>query len=104
MRRAGWGPHRPYGARLLANTRVTAADHFQDVRHLEFDLGASGLTYEPGDLLAVFPQQRSEVVQQLLTRLHLDGTAYVKIRPNDAAGKAPSIVVCCCFHSQLPVT
>jgi sulfite reductase alpha subunit-like flavoprotein len=50
------GPWRPFMAPLLVNQRVTAADHFQETRHLEFDLAGSGLSYEPGDLLAVFPR------------------------------------------------
>lgn len=43
-------------APLLVNKRVTQRDHFQDTRLLEFDLSESGLQYQPGDLLAVFPR------------------------------------------------
>lgn len=34
----------PFPAQLKTNRRLTAADHFQDVRHLEFDLTGSSLT------------------------------------------------------------
>lgn len=44
----GYGPWRPYMARVAANTRITAESHFQDTRHIELDLGHSGLTFEPG--------------------------------------------------------
>jgi hypothetical protein len=50
------GPWKPFMAPLLVNRRVTSGDHFQETRHLEFDLSGSGLTYQPGDLLAIFPR------------------------------------------------
>jgi sulfite reductase alpha subunit-like flavoprotein len=50
-------------APLLVNRRLTAEDHFQDTRHLEFGLGGSGLSYEPGDLLAIFPRTPEADVQ-----------------------------------------
>lgn len=57
------GPWRPFMALLLANERLTAPDHFQDTRHLEFDLAGSGLEYEPGDTLAIFPRTPEGDVQ-----------------------------------------
>jgi sulfite reductase alpha subunit-like flavoprotein len=63
---AAGGPHgawRPFMAPLLVNRRLTAPDHFQDTRHLEFDLEGSELAYEPGDLLAIFPRTPEADVQ-----------------------------------------
>lgn len=51
-----YGPWHPFMAPLLVNDRVTSASHFQDTRHIEFDLQGSGFEYQPGDLLAVFPR------------------------------------------------
>ena len=34
----------PFPARMLTNQRLTASDHYQDVRHIEFDLTGSELT------------------------------------------------------------
>ena len=42
------GPWCPYFARMLRNRRITASSHFQDTRHIELDLGDSGLSYVPG--------------------------------------------------------
>jgi sulfite reductase alpha subunit-like flavoprotein len=50
------GPWKPFMAPLLVNDRVTSQGHFQETRHLEFDLAGSGLQYQPGDLLAIFPR------------------------------------------------
>jgi hypothetical protein len=51
-----YGPWQPFMAPLLINQRVTSAEHFQDTRHIEFNLQGSGFDYQPGDLLAVFPR------------------------------------------------
>ncbi len=40
--RPSYGPWRPYLSRLVCNARLTAADHFQDTRHVEFELAAEG--------------------------------------------------------------
>jgi len=58
-----YGPWRPFMAPLLVNRRLTSQDHFQDTRHLEFDLEGSGMAYEPGDLLAIFPRTPEEDFQ-----------------------------------------
>lgn len=52
---SGYGSWRPFLAPVRANTRLTSADHFQDTRHIAFDLRGSGLSHEPGDLLSVLP-------------------------------------------------
>ncbi|GIL74048.1 hypothetical protein Vretifemale_4109, partial [Volvox reticuliferus] len=79
-----YGPWRPYLARVAVNRRVTAADHFQDTRHIELDLGESGLSYQPGDLLALLPMTDAGVVDSFLRRLGLDGEAWVRV---EAAGE-----------------
>jgi sulfite reductase alpha subunit-like flavoprotein len=60
------GPGRPHFARLLANERLTAPGHWQDVRHLELDLAGSGVAFDPGDVLAVTPRQDPAAVAALL--------------------------------------
>ena len=37
---------RPFHARLISNSRVTAADHWQDVRLVQFDIKGSGMRYK----------------------------------------------------------
>lgn len=56
-------------ATLLSNERITAKDHFQDTRHIEFDLGDRGPLYRPGDVLATFPGQEPALVRRVVDRL-----------------------------------
>ncbi|GFR48013.1 hypothetical protein Agub_g9842 [Astrephomene gubernaculifera] len=74
-----YGPWRPYLARLAVNRRITAPEHFQDTRHIELDLDGSGLSYEPGDLVAILPMTATVAVDAFLQRLGLDGEAWVRL-------------------------
>ena len=63
----------PFAAEVLVNQRIVARDALKEVRHLELSLGASGLTYEPGDSLGVWPRNAPELVQAVLATQKLDG-------------------------------
>ncbi|KAL4458060.1 hypothetical protein ABPG75_012925 [Micractinium tetrahymenae] len=82
----GYGPRRPYWARLLDNRRITAPSHFQDVRQLDIELAEdASLAFQPGDVLAMVPQQPAAAVDALLRRCGWDPQAWVRIEPVAAA-------------------
>ncbi|PKK76336.1 riboflavin synthase domain-like protein [Rhizophagus irregularis] len=53
-------------ARLVKNERITAHDHYQDVRHIEFNINSSDFKYEPGDVLVVRPKNIPEEVDEFI--------------------------------------
>ncbi|KAL6779182.1 NFR1 [Auxenochlorella protothecoides x Auxenochlorella symbiontica] len=59
-------PARPLTARVAATRRMTAPDHWQDVRHLELEV--PGAEYEPGDVLSVLPRQDPAAVVAFIER------------------------------------
>ncbi|WP_395683988.1 assimilatory sulfite reductase (NADPH) flavoprotein subunit [Dokdonella sp.] len=67
----------PFAAPVLANQRIVARDAARDVRHVEFSLQGSGLVYEPGDALGVWPVNPPAVVDAVLAATALDGDALV---------------------------
>lgn len=71
--RATHGRERPFFAPVLDNQSIVARDAGRDVRHVELSLEGSGLSYEPGDSLGVWPRNPSALVGQWLTALNLDG-------------------------------
>lgn len=75
---SAWTREKPFHAELLANQRITGRDSDSDVRHLEFSLADSGLTYEPGDALGVWPRNSSALVDSLLDTLLLDGDETIR--------------------------
>lgn len=64
---------KPFPASVLTNQRITGRHSDKDIRHLELALEGSGLTYEPGDALGVWPRNPAPLVDAVLEHLHLDG-------------------------------
>lgn len=71
--RASWSRERPYLAEVLVNQRIVGSGSEKDVRHIELSLAGSGLHYQPGDALGVWPRQAPELVRSVLQVLGLDG-------------------------------
>nr|WP_239949098.1 assimilatory sulfite reductase (NADPH) flavoprotein subunit [Dyella terrae] len=63
----------PYTASVLDNQVIVARDAGRDIRHVELSLEGSGLSYEPGDAIGVWPENPPTLVDQWLTLLKLDG-------------------------------
>lgn len=66
----------PFAAEVLANQRITWGGG-KDIRHIELSLADSGLRYEPGDALGVWPRNPPTLVEDALDLLGLDGDAVV---------------------------
>ncbi|MEO8777618.1 MAG: assimilatory sulfite reductase (NADPH) flavoprotein subunit [Rhodanobacter sp.] len=75
--RNSYSREQPLAATVLANQRIVARDSERDVRHVELSLEGSGLHYEPGDALGVWPRNPPALVQQWLDALRLDGAQAV---------------------------
>jgi sulfite reductase (NADPH) flavoprotein alpha-component len=69
----------PFAAALLANQRITGRGSDRDVRHIELSIEGSGLRYEPGDALGVWPVNPPVLVDAVLATLHLDGEEAVTV-------------------------
>jgi sulfite reductase (NADPH) flavoprotein alpha-component len=63
----------PFPAELLANQRITGRGSDKDIRHIEISLEGSGLQYEPGDALGIWPVNPPALVDAVLATLELDG-------------------------------
>jgi sulfite reductase (NADPH) flavoprotein alpha-component len=59
----------PYVAKVVDNHIQSGANSAKEIRHIAFDLGESGLTYEAGDALGVMPVNSPDLVSALLQRL-----------------------------------
>ncbi|WP_233171930.1 assimilatory sulfite reductase (NADPH) flavoprotein subunit [Dyella sp. ASV21] len=68
----------PFAAAVLDNQRIVASGHAREVRHLELSLEHSGLRYEPGDAVGVWPENPPALVDAWLTLLKLDGDQSVR--------------------------
>lgn len=64
---------KPFSALLLASRNLNGEGSAKQVHHVEIDLADSGLSYEAGDALGVYPHNCPEVVNEVLTMLECDG-------------------------------
>jgi sulfite reductase (NADPH) flavoprotein alpha-component len=69
---------RPFAAAVLDNQTIVARDAGRDVRHVELSLEGSGLSYEPGDAVGVWPENSPALVDQWLSLLKLEGEQVVR--------------------------
>jgi sulfite reductase alpha subunit-like flavoprotein len=80
-----------YSADLVANDRITAADHFQDVRLLDFRLDRN-YSYGPGAVAVVYPKNFPEDVDEFIKLMHWEDVADTSIEivmsRSSAAGQA----------------
>ncbi|HEB0894380.1 TPA: NADPH-dependent assimilatory sulfite reductase flavoprotein subunit [Citrobacter braakii] len=88
----------PLTASLAVNQKITGRDSEKDVRHIEIDLGDSGLRYQPGDALGVWYQNDPELVKELVELLWLKGDELVTVD-----GKTLSLTEALQWHFELTV-
>ena len=88
----------PLTATLAVNQKITGRDSQKDVRHIEIDLGDSGLRYQPGDALGVWYQNDPALVKELVELLWLKGDEPVTID-----GKTLPLAEALAWHFELTV-
>lgn len=67
-----WNRKNPYVSTMLDNRILSGAKSAKEIRHIAFDLGDSGMTYEAGDALGVMPVNAPDLVEMWLDRLGAD--------------------------------
>ncbi|MFS7306273.1 NADPH-dependent assimilatory sulfite reductase flavoprotein subunit [Rahnella inusitata] len=86
----------PLTATLAVNQKITGRDSDKDVRHLEIDLGDSGLRYQPGDALGIWFENDPQLVQEVVELLWLKGDETVEVN-----GKSLSLCEALQHHIEL---
>lgn len=88
----------PLTATLSVNQKITGRNSEKDVRHIEIDLGDSGLRYQPGDALGVWYQNDPQLVKELVELLWLKGDEPVTVE-----GKTMPLSEALQWHFELTV-
>ncbi|MCL1049601.1 assimilatory sulfite reductase (NADPH) flavoprotein subunit [Shewanella abyssi] len=76
---ASFTKQKPYTAELLVSQKLTGRDSDRDVRHVEIELGDSGISYQAGDALGVWFTNSAALVSELLENLSLNGDDQVSL-------------------------
>ena len=72
----------PYEAEVLENINLNGRGSNKEVRHVELLLDNYGEGFEPGDCLAILPENDPEIVSQLLEVLSFDAQTVVTVDTN----------------------
>jgi sulfite reductase (NADPH) flavoprotein alpha-component len=75
----GFTKANPYLSRLVVNNCLSGEGSGKDVRQFGFDLGNSGIIYEAGDALGVWPKNCPDYVYELEQALNLNAEAPVVV-------------------------
>jgi sulfite reductase (NADPH) flavoprotein alpha-component len=69
----------PFTAEVLENINLNGRGSNKETRHLELSLEGSGLTFEPGDSLGIYPENDPALVDLLLEELEWDPEELVTV-------------------------
>ena len=84
----------PFMAQLISCDRVTSKDHFQDTRLVELDIKGSGITFMPGDVCMIRPNNLKENVEFFFQLFpNLDPDMLFTLKPNDNNNELPESYV-----------
>ncbi|MDR2462353.1 MAG: sulfite reductase subunit alpha [Verrucomicrobiales bacterium] len=79
-----YNKNNPFLATITENRSLSKAGSIKDTRHLVVNISGSGLQYQPGYSLGVFPQNPAALVDALTVRLKLDADAQVAQKDGSA--------------------
>ena len=85
--RETWTRNHPYPATVTDNHLLTGSGSEKETRHIELDLGDSGIQYLPGDSAGIQPVNTCEAVDEVISRLQFRGDEPV----TDFYGKATTV-------------
>jgi len=75
----GYTKTNPFPAKLLASVKLNGPQADKDTRFIAISLAGSGLDYEAGDALGVWPRNCPDLVNEVLERTGLDPGAIVTV-------------------------
>jgi sulfite reductase (NADPH) flavoprotein alpha-component len=75
-----FGKKNPFPGELLEKVLLNGKGTSKETWHYEISMEGSGLTYEPGDALAVIPVNAPDLVEGILKASHLSGTETVEVK------------------------
>ena len=75
-----YGKKNPFPAETIESVLLNGEGSSKETIHLEFSLAASGLSYEPGDALAVVPLNAPDSVKAIIQASKLTGNEEVEVK------------------------
>ncbi len=67
----------PFLAKIKHVSPLNSDGSIKDTRHIEINLSGSGITYQPGDALGIYPKNPPELAKNIIDCLHAEEDALV---------------------------
>ncbi|WP_068140942.1 sulfite reductase subunit alpha [Roseimaritima ulvae] len=75
---AAWSRQNPFPATLLESRPLNQEGSAKDTRHVAIDLSGSGLSYQVGDALGIYPVNCGELAELIVEQLSADANVNVR--------------------------
>src|SRR5437773_10367861 len=75
----------PFPAKMVINRRLNEGNRNKETRHHEIALAGSGLTFEPGDSMAVYATNDPPLVEEVIRAIGATGNEIVPAGKNETA-------------------
>ena len=69
-----WNKQNPYLAKITSKKLLSGKQSNKEVFHYEISLGDSGIIYQPGDSIGIFPVNNNILVKAIINRLQINHT------------------------------
>ncbi|MCV6605867.1 MAG: assimilatory sulfite reductase (NADPH) flavoprotein subunit [Porticoccaceae bacterium] len=76
---ARWSKFEPFTAEVITSFGITGRGSEKTIQHVEISLEDSGLQYQPGDALGVWPVNNASLVNEVLQLTELNGDSKVEL-------------------------
>ncbi len=91
-----WSRTRPYSAKLLESRPLNGQGSAKDTRHVAIDLGESGIRYQVGDALGVYPTNCGDLANEIIALLGLEPDGEVR-KDNQTMSLRKALCEVCCL-------
>ena len=95
---AGWSRKNPYSAKLVESRALNGEGSAKDTRHVVIDLNGSGINYEVGDALGIFPSNCPDLAEMIITRLGAESDLNVDTPMGSRKSLALALKEDCCLR------
>ncbi|UOO80729.1 assimilatory sulfite reductase (NADPH) flavoprotein subunit [Uruburuella testudinis] len=92
-----YSKEKPFAASLSVRQKITARHAEKDVEHIEIDLAGSGIRYQTGDALGIWPVNAVALVDEILALHQLNGNETVKL----ADGRETAVREALAHHADI---
>ena len=93
----GWSRRNPFSAKLIHALPLNQPGSDKDTRHVAIDLRGSGMQYQVGDVLGVYPTNCPELAARVIRRLDADPEQIVESPTGRRKSFALALLEDCCL-------